>query len=133
MQTVTRKGDTDDYTLQDLGWDRVPTWMEGKPLSEMISLKGKTALVTGAGGIGLGRDIANSLAALGAEVVLVDILEDVHQTAKDVAAKWGVKTHSIVCDLTKYDEVGKMFETAYGMITGGKLDILVNNANFNRA
>ena len=59
--TVTRKGDTDDYTLQDLGWDRVPTWMEGKPLTEMISLKGKTALVTGAGGIGLGRDIANSL------------------------------------------------------------------------
>lgn len=49
--TVTRKGDTDDYTLQDLGWDRVPTWMEGKPLSEMISLKGKTALVTGAGGM----------------------------------------------------------------------------------
>ena len=130
---VTGKGDTDDYTLQDLGWDRVPTWMEGKPLSEMISLKGKTALVTGAGGIGLGRDIANSLAALGAEVVLVDILEDVHKTAKDVAEKWGVKTHSIVCDLTKYDEVGKMFEAAYGMITGGKLDILVNNANFNRA
>lgn len=61
--------------------------MEGKPLSEMISLKGKTALVTGAGGIGLGRDIANSLAALGAEVVLVDILEDVHKTAKDVAEK----------------------------------------------
>lgn len=26
-----------------------------------------------------------------------------------------------------------MFEAAYGMITGGKLDILVNNANFNRA
>lgn len=49
--TVTRKGDTDDYTLQDLGWDRVPRWMEGKPLSEMISLKGKTALVTGAGGM----------------------------------------------------------------------------------
>lgn len=49
--TVTRKGDTDDYTFQDLGWDRVPRWMEGKPLSEMISLKGKTALVTGAGGM----------------------------------------------------------------------------------
>ena len=49
--TVTRKGDTDDYTFQDLGWDRVPTRMEGKPLSEMISLKGKTALVTGAGGM----------------------------------------------------------------------------------
>lgn len=49
--TVTRKGDTDDYTLQDLGWDRVPRWMEGKPLSEMISLKDKTALVTGASGM----------------------------------------------------------------------------------
>lgn len=131
--TVTRKGDTDDYTLQDLGWDRVPLWMEGKTIADMISLKGKTALVTGAGGIGLGKDIAHSLAGLGAEVVLVDIIESVHDVAKEVAEKWGVKTHSFVCDLTKYDEVGKLFEKTYKVITGGKLDILVNNANFNRA
>ncbi len=131
--TVTRKGDTDDYTLQDLGWDRVPLWMEGKTIADMISLKGKTALVTGAGGIGLGKDIAHSLAGLGAEVVLVDILESVHDVAKEVAEKWGVKTHSFVCDLTKYDEVGELFEKTYKVITGGKLDILVNNANFNRA
>ena len=131
--TVTRKGDTDDYTIEDLGWDRVPLWMEGKTIADMISLKGKTALVTGAGGIGLGKDIAHSLAGLGAEVVLVDILESVHDVAKEVAEKWGVKTHSFVCDLTKYDEVGKLFEETYKVITGGKLDILVNNANFNSA
>ena len=113
IEKVTRKGDTDDYTLQDLGWDRVPTWMEGKCLFDMISLKGKTALVTGAGGIGLGKDIAHSLAGLGAEVVLVDILESVHDVAKEVAEKWGVKTHSFVCDLTKYDEVGELFEKTY--------------------
>ncbi len=133
IEKVTRKGDTDDYTLQDLGWDRVPTWMEGKCLFDMISLKGKTALVTGAGGIGLGKDIAHSLAGLGAEVVLVDKLESVHDVAKEVAEKWGVKTHSFVCDLTKYDEVGELFEKTYKVITGGKLDILVNNANFNSA
>ncbi len=121
-----------DVTLEDLGWDRVPLWMEGKPLTELISLKGRTALVTGAGGIGLGRDIANALAGLGAEVVLVDILESVHETAEQVAKKWNVKTHSLVCDLTDFDAVGEMFEKAYEMI-GGKLDILINNANFNRA
>ena len=132
-EKVVNRGDADDYTLQDLGWDRVPLWMEGKSLYDMISLKGKTALVTGAGGIGLGKDIAHSLAGLGAEVVLVDILESVHDVAKEVAEKWGVKTHSFVCDLTKYDEVGELFEKTYKVITGGKLDILVNNANFNRA
>ena len=123
----------DDYTLDDLGWNRVPTWMEGKSLYDMISLKGRTALVTGAGGIGLGRDIAHSLAGLGAEVVLVDILDSVHDAAKEVAEKWGVKTHSFVCDLTDYDAVAELFEKTYKVITGGKLDILVNNANFNAA
>lgn len=123
----------DDYTLEDLGWSRVPTWMEGKTLYDMISLKGRTALVTGAGGIGLGKDIAHSLAGLGAEVVLVDILESVHDVAKEVADKWGVKTHAFVCDLTDYDAVADLFEKTYSVITGGKLDILVNNANFNAA
>ncbi|MGN1344586.1 MAG: SDR family NAD(P)-dependent oxidoreductase [Traorella sp.] len=123
----------DDYTLEDLGWDRVPTWMEGKCLYDMISLKGKTALVTGSGGIGLGKDIAHSLAGLGCEVVLVDKLESVHDVAKEVSEKWNVKTHSFVCDLTDYDAVGELFEKVYGVISGGKLDILVNNANFNAA
>ncbi len=123
----------EDYTLEDLGWSRIPHWMEGKCLYDMISLKGRTALVTGAGGIGLGKDIAHSLAGLGAEVVLVDKLEAVHDAAKEVAEKWGVKTHSFVCDLTDFDAVGELFEKVYGVITGGKLDILVNNANFNTA
>lgn len=70
MSDETKKNiHPDDYTLEDLGWSRVPTWMEGKTLYDMISLKGKTVMVTGSGGIGLGRDIAHSLAGLGAEVV----------------------------------------------------------------
>lgn len=134
MSDKTKKNiHPDDCTLEDLGWSRVPTWMEGKTLYDMISLKGKTVMMTGSGGIGLGRDIAHSLAGLGAEVVLVDILESLHETAKDVAATWGVKTHSFVCDLTDYDAVKELFEKTYAVITGGKLDILVNNANFNAA
>lgn len=88
-----------------------------------ISLKGKTAVVTGSNsGIGLG--VARSFADAGADVVLnsfTDRDED-HALAKDMAAEFGVSVRYIRADMSKGDDCRMLVETA------GACDILVNNA-----
>ncbi len=126
---VSNKEMVESYGLKELGWDNVPTWIEGKKVTELMDLTGKTAIVTGAGGVGLGFAISNRLAGLGANVVMVDISEKVVEKAKLVSEKWNAKTHPIICDLMDFDAVAAMFKEASEWC-GGKIDILVNNANF---
>ncbi|MBC7155680.1 MAG: 3-hydroxybutyrate dehydrogenase [Rhodobacteraceae bacterium] len=88
-----------------------------------MSLKGKTAVVTGSNsGIGLG--IAWELARAGVDVVLNSFsdTEEDHALAREMAAETGVKVRYIKADLSKGDEARALIEQA------GKCDILVNNA-----
>ena len=88
-----------------------------------MSLKGKTAIVTGSNsGIGLG--VAIELARAGADIVLnsfTDSPED-HALAEKIGAEHGVKARYIRADLSKGDEARALVEQA------GACDILVNNA-----
>ncbi|AWI83507.1 3-hydroxybutyrate dehydrogenase [Alloyangia pacifica] len=88
-----------------------------------MSLKGKTAVVTGSNsGIGLG--VARELARAGASVVLnsfTDRDED-HQLAADMAKEFGVEVRYIKADMSKGDECRALIDQA------GACDILVNNA-----
>ncbi len=88
-----------------------------------MSLKGKTAVVTGSSsGIGLG--VARELARAGADVVLnsfTDRDED-HQLAADLGAEFGVNGRYIKADLSRGEEARALITRA------GKCDILVNNA-----
>ncbi|MBE9638004.1 3-hydroxybutyrate dehydrogenase [Salipiger mangrovisoli] len=88
-----------------------------------MSLKGKTAVVTGSNsGIGLG--VARELARAGASVVLnsfTDRDED-HQLAADMAREFGVEVRYIQADMSKGDDCRALIEKA------GACDILVNNA-----
>ena len=88
-----------------------------------MSLKGKTAVVTGSNsGIGLG--IAWELARAGADVVLnsfTDNDED-HALAEKIAGETGVKVRYIKADMSKGDECRDLIAKA------GNCDILVNNA-----
>ncbi|MDF0599554.1 3-hydroxybutyrate dehydrogenase [Psychromarinibacter sp. C21-152] len=88
-----------------------------------MSLKGKTAVVTGSNsGIGLG--VAKALAAEGADVVLnsfTDTDED-HALAEEVGSEFGVTARYIKADMSKADECRALIEKA------GACDILVNNA-----
>ncbi|MCA8883130.1 MAG: 3-hydroxybutyrate dehydrogenase [Rhodobacteraceae bacterium] len=88
-----------------------------------MSLKGKTAVVTGSNsGIGLG--VAIELAKAGADVVLnsfTDRDED-HALAAKIGAEYGVTARYIKADMSKGDECRALIEQA------GKCDILVNNA-----
>lgn len=92
-----------------------------------MSLKGKTAIVTGStSGIGLG--IAQALAAAGADILLNGFGEpDVirHLTA-DLAKRHEVHTAYHGADVSRAQEVEAMIDHA--LTTFGRIDILVNNA-----
>jgi 3-oxoacyl-[acyl-carrier protein] reductase len=93
----------------------------------MGRLKGKVALVTGASK-GIGAAIAERFGEEGASVV-VHYASDKKGAEKVVAAieKAGAKAAAVQADLSKPDELTKIFEAA-GAAFGGRIDILVNNA-----
>jgi len=93
----------------------------------LFSLKGRTAIVTGAGSRrGIGRSIALALAGQGANVVVCDLDPDGAKETAAAAAALGVKTEAYKCNVVNEQEikevVGKTLEKF------GKIDILVNNA-----
>lgn len=92
-----------------------------------LKLKGKVALVTGAGSqIGYGRGIVESLAQEGCSIIVADINEEgAIKTAKDVEA-FGQRALAVKVDVTKRKEVDEMVEK--GIREFGRIDILVNNA-----
>ncbi|KJR49156.1 2,3-butanediol dehydrogenase, S-alcohol forming, (S)-acetoin-specific [Desulfosporosinus sp. I2] len=90
-----------------------------------MKLKGKVAIVTGAGR-GIGRGIAIRLAQDGAEVVVNDInSETVNKVVKEIEAL-GRKALAIVADVSNGPAVYAMVEKVVAEF--GKLDIMVANA-----
>jgi NAD(P)-dependent dehydrogenase (short-subunit alcohol dehydrogenase family) len=90
----------------------------------MKRLDNKIALVTGAAQ-GNGKGIAKRLAEEGATVVLTDVSEKVHETAKELKAP-GLKVVGMKMDVTKSSEVNQTVKKV--LEEYGKIDILVNNA-----
>ncbi len=90
-----------------------------------FSLAGRSALVTGAAQ-GIGNAIAELFASKGADLVLVDLKEDVRSAGKDLEGRTGRTVLPIVADLTQAGEVERIVEEAIGRF--GRIDILVNNA-----
>ncbi len=88
----------------------------------MISLDGKTAIVTGAAQ-GLGADIARSLHAFGANVVIADIKAGAGEA---VAAGLGAKAWFCRTDIEQDDDIAACIAGAIAHF--GALDILVNDA-----
>lgn len=88
-------------------------------------LKGKSAIVTGAGQ-GIGQGIAQVLTKEGANVLVADLnLENAEKVVAEINAGGG-KAIAIKCDVSLKAEVDAMVEKAVSEF--GKLDILVNNA-----
>jgi len=94
-------------------------------ITEAFSLKGKTALVTGAGK-GIGARIATAFAEMGANVILVARTQsDIDRVAAEVR-DFGVTATALACDITSDDSVASMFTQVEAATSC--LDILVNNA-----
>ena len=92
-----------------------------------LGLKGKVALVTGAGSQkGFGRAIAVALAKEGCDLIVADIdLQSAKQTEGEIK-NLGRQAIAVKADITDSQEVNDMVKVALDRF--GKIDILVNNA-----
>lgn len=96
-----------------------------KPIHDIMSLKGKTAIVTG-GAMGIGEGIASRLAEAGANLVIAD-LDDVAATSTTQSySELGWKAKAVHVDVADEASVAAMVAAAVEAFGG--VDILVNNA-----
>lgn len=97
-------------------------------ISELMSLKGRRALITGATGK-LGSVMADTLAELGADLMLVDLpCSDFHPLESHLQERWGVSVSSHKCDLEIEEQRLELFKSIKS--DGKGLNVLVNNAAF---
>ena len=103
-------------------------------------LKGKTALITGAGkATGIGYAIAKKLAQNGTHVILADLTKPVNHNplisgskaellklAQDLAQEHAIRTLAVSLDVTSSDSVHQMLDTLKENFAS--IDILCNNA-----
>ncbi len=88
------------------------------------NLKGKYALVTGAGK-GLGKACAIALAEAGANLIIVSRTKKDLDTVSKIIKKLRVKCKSYVCDITNYEDLKNIINKQ------SRIDVLVNNAGNN--
>ncbi len=97
-------------------------------IQELMNLKGRRALITGATG-GLGSVMADTLAEMGADLILVDRPgTDFAPLAASLQARWGVQVWHYHCDLEQNDQRLELFGLVQNEHT--LLNILINNAAF---
>jgi len=95
-----------------------------------MQIKGSVVLVTGSAR-GIGYAIAERFAALGARIVLSDVLEDeVKQAAEKLAAASGAEVAAFPCNVADADSVAAMYAAVDARF--GRVDVAVLNAGIIR-
>ena len=91
-----------------------------------MKLQGKVAVITGAS-MGIGEEIAKLFVREGAKVVLCSRgLANLEAARQRIGG--GENTISVVCDVSKRDQVDALVRAALAKF--GRIDILINNAGF---
>lgn len=94
-----------------------------------MKLQDSVIAITG-GGQGIGRAMAEYLAAKGARLALIDLMPEKLEEAAEACKKAGVDARTYVCNVAKEEDVEKTFEAIANDF--GQLDGLVNNAGILR-
>ena len=92
---------------------------------ELFDLTGRVAIITG-GSVGLGRQMAEGLAEMGANLVLCARKMERCQEAAEELRKLGVRTLALGCDVKNSANVQEVVDATVSEFD--RIDILVNNA-----
>jgi gluconate 5-dehydrogenase len=92
---------------------------------ELFDLSGRVAIVTG-GSIGLGRQMAQGLAEMGAHVVLCARKKERCEAAAAELRNLGVKAMALGCDVKDPASVKSVVDATVAEF--GRVDVLINNA-----
>src|ERR1700730_18068475 len=97
-----------------------------------MDLRGAVALVTGGNG-GLGQRICHALAKEGAHIAVIygQSRDQAEGVARELVSRYRINAEAFACDVTN----GTAVEALIGQVIGrfGRLDILVNDAAFNKS
>lgn len=97
-------------------------------LKTLMDMTGRLALITGAAG-GLGRIMSETLAEMGADLVLVDLpSQDLSSQKEQLTNNYGITVYVVHCDLEDCKWREQMIEEVLGISQA--LDVLINNAAF---
>src|SRR5215467_12593327 len=99
--------------------------MTGMNTKKLFDLSGRVAIVTG-GSIGLGRQMAEGLAEMGANLILCARKKERCEQAAEELEQLGAKTLAFACDVKNPEHVGNVVQETVSKF--GRIDILVNNA-----
>jgi len=94
-------------------------------VKQLFDLSGRVAIVTG-GSIGLGRQMAEGLAEMGAHLVLCARKEERCRQAAEQLQQLGVKAIAVGCDVKNPASIQEMVEATLSQF--GRIDVLINNA-----
>ncbi len=94
-------------------------------VKQLFDLTGRVAIITG-GSIGLGRQMAEGLAEMGAHLVLCARKRERCQEAAEELQKLGGKALALACDVKSPTSIQEVVDTALARF--GRIDVLINNA-----
>jgi NAD(P)-dependent dehydrogenase (short-subunit alcohol dehydrogenase family) len=94
-------------------------------VKQLFDLTGRVAIITG-GSIGLGRQMAEGLAEMGANIVLCARKQErCHQAAEELQ-QLGVKAIALACDVKSPASIQEVVDATLSQF--GRIDVLINNA-----
>lgn len=88
--------------------DRNPDKFLTRTVHDLISLKGRTIVITG-GGRGLGLAFAFAIAEVGGNVAIIDVLDKPHDHFQKLQEEFDVKVKLYKSDVTNYPVLEKTF------------------------